>query len=116
MNYQIVTQKLKDLGWSWSNPRITAYISDLSKIHRREYSPLSLPLKHYKKLMERLEVIERINLHLKEMSANWNDPLIDDFFNNNSVKDDLGNATKRLKFNQWLKLEQFVQDEIICPF
>ena len=115
MNYLLVTQKLKDLGWTWIHPRMSAYIVDLNKVYNRRFEAHNLPEKHYVRLMNILSCFERINQELKLRSISWNDPMIVDFFNEFSMKDKGNSPTNRLKLKQWLELERIICDAT-CPF
>lgn len=55
-NYQLVTQQLNRLGWSWSSRRIIDYITELNSVYGIVFTPEALPNKHYLRLMKYFSV------------------------------------------------------------
>lgn len=115
MSFQTVDSQLKQMGWDWAHPRITAYINDFSAIHNITFSPATLPDRAYKKISAFLRIYKRINQLLVASESAWNEPAIIDYFRRQSVRDISGNPTNRLKLDKWIALEEMAI-ELYCPF
>ncbi|HIK27972.1 MAG: hypothetical protein N3E45_17075 [Oscillatoriaceae bacterium SKW80] len=114
MNYQQVTEKLTQLGLDWHNPRIKAFISDVSDRTGRQHTPATLPTKALTRIYEFLEIYDQININLRKTKCSWGDKWIQTFFSQHSTKDNNGNPTNRLSMDKWKLLEQYTNEDFIA--